>query len=84
MVMLLVLASAPASAMGSVPAGSDAPCDPQAYEGLLGKPYTDGMVDYAGRLRVVPFDSAITMDFLPDRLNLFLDEAGTVDRITCG
>ena len=34
--------------------------------------------------RVFKFGAALTMDFKPDRLNVELDESGTILRIFCG
>jgi hypothetical protein len=34
--------------------------------------------------RVIPHDGMVTMDYRGDRLNLQLDEAGTIIAATCG
>ena len=38
----------------------------------------------AAQSRVIDPDSMVTMDFREDRVNIWLDAAGKIDRITCG
>ncbi len=38
----------------------------------------------AARLRWGPPNSAMTMDYRPDRVNVFYDDARVTERITCG
>lgn len=38
----------------------------------------------ASVVRVAPHDGAITMDYSPERLNLFIDQARKIIRINCG
>ena len=39
---------------------------------------------FAGPLRVIEFDMAVTMDYSAERLNIWLDEDRFIDRVTCG
>jgi hypothetical protein len=39
---------------------------------------------FRGPLRVIEAGTAVTMDFSPERLNIWLSEAGTIERVTCG
>ena len=36
------------------------------------------------RRRIIPPGSAVTMDYIPDRLNLEVDETGIITRVYCG
>jgi hypothetical protein len=38
----------------------------------------------ARNVRVIPKDGVVTMDYREDRLNLYLDGAKKVERISCG
>lgn len=38
----------------------------------------------AARLRWLAPDSAMTMDYRPDRVNVFFDSSRMIERITCG
>lgn len=38
----------------------------------------------AAQSRVIDPDTMVTMDFREDRVNIWLDAAGKIDRITCG
>lgn len=66
------------------PANQTAACNPADFQSLVGKPFVDGSVTYEGRVRVIPFGAAVTMDFLPNRLNIDLSQERTVTRVFCG
>ena len=34
--------------------------------------------------RIIPVDSAVTLDFAPDRLNIWLDRDNRVQSVSCG
>ena len=60
-------------------------CGAAALQHLLGTPFRDD--DFAstkGPLRVLPPNSAVTMDHRPDRLNVHMDEDDVIVRIACG
>lgn len=76
------------------PQGTDAPpvgdCDATQVQGLVGQPYTDTLGDQARQdasaqqLRVLKPDDITTMEFVGERLNIELDENGTVSGVRCG
>jgi len=59
-------------------------CPADTLQGLIGQTYAEDLIDYDGRIRVIPPGSAVTMDFLPGRLNISTDADGVIRRITCG
>lgn len=60
-------------------------CGAEPLQLLVGLPFEQRDFEQADRpLRILPPDSAMTMDHRPDRLNVDLDDAGTVIRIWCG
>ncbi|MEM1302171.1 MAG: I78 family peptidase inhibitor [Pseudomonadota bacterium] len=59
-------------------------CPAADLQTLIGQTYTQGLVSYDGRIRVVPPGSIVTMDFLPSRLNIATNADGVITRITCG
>jgi hypothetical protein len=76
-----------ASGAGDVPAGT---CDAAAAEFAIGQPYTEDLgaeaqvAAGARSLRVIPEGMNVTMDFLPDRLNIDLDGSNVVVMVRCG
>ncbi|MBW6507525.1 MAG: hypothetical protein K0B00_12335 [Rhodobacteraceae bacterium] len=60
-------------------------CGASTLQGLLGQPESvlQGMV-FAGPLRVIRAGQAVTMDYSAARLNVSLDAAGLIERISCG
>lgn len=61
-------------------------CGAAALQGLIGKPRTEIPVPVNPRLRRVACTTCpVTMDFNPDRLNIFFDaETGAVTEVRCG
>lgn len=60
-------------------------CDPAAFEFLIGQ--DKGAVDSAitpESVRVLGENDAMTMDHVPERLNVLHDEAGKIVKVTCG
>ncbi|WP_135502226.1 I78 family peptidase inhibitor [Roseovarius aestuariivivens] len=52
---------------------------------LVGAPVSEFDADaWDGPVRILPPDSAMTMDHRPDRLNIDKDGTGTVTRVWCG
>ena len=39
---------------------------------------------FAGPVRIIQPGMAVTMDYREDRLNIEIDEAGKISRVTCG
>lgn len=70
--------------------GLDESCDASKVQDVVGKkpeqPVVDDAVSRSGAktVRVIPHDGMVTMDYRGDRLNLQLDESGTITAATCG
>jgi len=68
----------------------DGPCDAAAADGLIGEPASRQLAVEAMRLsgarafRWIPVDSAVTMDYSPNRLNVELDENSVMRTFRCG
>ncbi len=95
-VTLLIVAGLAAVAAGCHPEGTPPPpraegaCHADRVEKLVGTVLTDAAADHARRragartMRVLPPDSMMTMDFRPDRLNIFLGPDKLVTKVNCG
>lgn len=74
----------------SMPGGNSAMCDADAAQSFVGQKATAEtgarILDETGaeQLRWGPPDSAWTMDFRPDRVNVRYDRDMTITEITCG
>jgi hypothetical protein len=72
------------------PAQGAGSCDAAKTGGLVGREATKAVESEALRLsgartvRRVPKDGVITMDYREDRLNIWLDGANRIEKITCG
>lgn len=65
------------------PAGD--PCGANRLSHLVGAPLPDiETLDTPGRVRVIRPGDRVTMDMLPDRLNIHLDEDDIVVQLRCG
>lgn len=86
--ILMVLAACQSEAQddrgsGNEMAKSDVTCGAEAFEERVGQVISDTM-DWPEGARIVYPWTAITMDHRPDRLNVILDENGTIVQIRCG
>ncbi|MFY9240358.1 MAG: I78 family peptidase inhibitor [Roseovarius sp.] len=64
---------------------SEDTCGAQGYAALVVTAASDHDFTNPNRPhRVIPPNSAVTMDYRPDRLNVDLDEAGQITRFWCG
>lgn len=67
-----------------------APCNAEAAQQYIGKTADSGTVQAAvsasgsKAVRVIEPDMMVTMDYRGDRLNIHVDAAGKITRITCG
>ncbi len=67
-----------------------APCNAEAAQGFVGQMPSEATVqsavDASGAktVRVIGHGMMVTMDYRGDRLNVHLDEAGKIVRVTCG
>lgn len=65
-------------------------CNAGAVQSFVGRAATDDVVNAARStagaklLRVIKPGQAVTMDFRAERLNLYLDNAGAIERVSCG
>jgi hypothetical protein len=64
-------------------AGADS-CGAAANAGLLGTRLAGQQIVAAGKVRVIAPGDAVTMDHLPERLNIRVDAAGIVTALDCG
>ena len=83
--VLLLSACVPESGDQDAPTQDTAECGAADLQGLVGQPGADtDFSQHAETVRVIPPNSAVTMDHRPDRLNVDLDEDGLIVRIWCG
>lgn len=60
-------------------------CGAAAYADLVGTHHEAHDFTQPGRaLRIIAPDSAVTMDYNPERLNVAVDKDGVITRIWCG
>jgi type IV pilus biogenesis protein CpaD/CtpE len=68
----------------------DAVCDAAPVQNFVGQHYDAPLgktaMEQAGakKLRVIPPDTSVTMDYRTDRLNIHTDADGSIVRINCG
>jgi hypothetical protein len=83
-------ASVPAAKAEETPVRGAGSCDAKKAQGLVGKTRSEAVgakarrLSGAARLRWIPKDSMVTMDYREDRLNLHLDARNRIVRIACG
>lgn len=64
--------------------GPDA-CGASGLQGLVGQPESVlQTMRFSQPLRIIRPGMAVTMDYAPNRLNIELDEFGTISRLRCG
>jgi hypothetical protein len=65
-----------------VPAMAESEC---SYNDWVGQPVNEEAVKAAGRpYRILKPDSAATMDFNPERINVLVDDHNVVTAVRCG
>lgn len=75
---------------GDPGAGLTGACDAQPVEALVGQEATDAVVEQARadagaeQVRTLAPGQAVTMEFNANRLNLDIDEDGTITAVRCG
>ena len=86
----LALLSACATPSEAPPIAGGGMCDAQTLQHLVGETVTQALGANAMRssgadiLRWIPPNSAVTMDYRMDRLNISYDEKSVVTEISCG
>ena len=67
------------------PVGAATKCQANQFQRLVGLSHDDLLrVRILGPVRVIRPGTAVTMDFVENRLNIELDETETVTRVYCG
>ena len=90
LMLLLLAACAPRTASISPvspgPGGKElATCGADRFQTLVGQTQEDLLqTRILGPVRVIRPGTAVTMDFIASRLNIFLDDTETVTRVSCG
>lgn len=92
LLLLAACASQPPadSAADSIPDSASGACQADAAQGHVGQPATDASIEAARiavgakSVRVLKPGQPATMDYRHDRVNVLLDDAGNIARITCG
>ncbi len=59
-------------------------CEGDAFAGSVGQPVSTIQAALPERSRVLGPDGLATQDYRIDRLNVFVDEGGIIQRLTCG
>ena len=63
----------------------DDACGAPGLQGLVGQPRRVlETMKFGVPVRVIEPGMAVTMDYSPNRLNIELDDEGTITRVTCG
>ena len=84
-VILLAACAVAEPAFPPVPLGESDTCNAGQYVELVGQDATAlERVLLLGKVRVIRPDQAVTMDFMPDRINFRIDETNRIAAITCG
>lgn len=60
------------------------PCGAAAYADLVGKNLAAVTLPAELNTRVIRPGSMVTQDYVPERLNIELDEGGVITRLRCG
>ena len=87
LVLLLALAACATNPpLDTTPAGVRDLCGAAQHQDLVGQPReaVSERSFRAERVRLISPGMAVTMDFLPDRLNIFLGEDDRVRELRCG
>ena len=80
----------PAAPPADAAADGAGACNAAPAQQYVGRKADDATVQAAVRAsgaaqsRVIDPDSMVTMDYREDRVNIWLDASGKIDRITCG
>ncbi len=59
-------------------------CDLGSYRGFFGASLAAVTFPADPNLRVIMADDVVTMDFVPDRVNIHVDHNGRIHDLTCG
>ncbi|MGR3485902.1 MAG: I78 family peptidase inhibitor [Paracoccaceae bacterium] len=70
-------------AAGCAAGAPDDPCGAARFAGTVGAPY-DAALFQGADPRVIGPDTAVTLDYLEERLNVTVDAGGTILTLSCG
>ncbi|SLN45282.1 I78 family peptidase inhibitor [Ruegeria meonggei] len=59
-------------------------CEGDAFAGSVGQPVSGIQAQLPERARVLGPDGIATQDYRIDRLNVYVDSEGVIQRLTCG
>lgn len=81
----LVLAACVEASDGPATMPDPEACGAPGLQGLVGQPRAVlAAMSFAGPVRVLEPGQPMTMDYNPARLNVFLDAAGRIEKLSCG
>ena len=89
-ILLGLAACASPAQVGDDVAGGGGTCNAQPAQSYIGKPASDANVQAAFKasgaraMRSIKPGQAVTMDYREDRLNVYQDANGDIERISCG
>jgi hypothetical protein len=88
--VMLSLAACASQPAADGPAASGGTCNAEPAQSYVGKPASDGNVQAAFKasgakgMRSIKPGQAVTMDYREDRVNIYQDASGNIERISCG
>lgn len=84
MILLMACVEGTAPIPGPMPVAEES-CGAEELQGLVGQPSTVlQTMKFGTTVRVIEADMAVTMDYLPNRLNIWLSPEKVIARVTCG
>ena len=83
--LLAACQPAPPRTSPEEPAPTRDTCGASALQTLIGRPARVlETMKFATVVRIIRPGMAVTMDYVPDRLNIEIDADGDISRVTCG
>ena len=83
--LFLLACVPPAPEIPTVPLPEADACGASALQNLVGQPFSAlAAMTFAGPMRLIRPDMAVTMDYSPERLNIFMNSADIIDSVSCG
>ena len=87
---LLALAACASQPAADEPTAGIGTCNAEPAQSYVGKPASDANIEAAFKasgaktLRSIKPGQAVTMDYREDRVNVYQDASGNIERIGCG
>lgn len=82
-ILAVALAACSGVETGSVPPSGGDACNASAHVGVIGQDAAAALALPEPK-RIYRTDEAVTQDFMPERLNVILDETDTIIAVSCG